>query len=227
MKNFISPGFSVILFLCFMGFYTQIYAGADISNRALPEKSVTGNKETSVSVRQQKIEAKQAKDEFDTFSLGQSKPSAGKQSAGQVSISDSLIGATFKGLAKAFVATADIEKLKKANIEKLEKKDEARFRKQYLKIYDVAKDCPALSKRYGLNEDLSKEQAIDEIKAIKKEDMYAALDLMPDSVIANQFRIYLKGQKQKMEKSNLVKQIEQLWNKMTSRAFSDIRKKRK
>ncbi len=135
------------------------------------------------------------------------------------SVSDKLIGSTFKTLAKTFVATVDIEKLKKNNIEKLNKKDEAKFRKQYVKIYKVVKDCPSLAKRYGLSENLTKEQAIEKINSLKKKDMYTALDLMPDTVIADQFRQYLQEKKQEIQHSNVAGQIKQLWDKMTAGAF--------
>lgn len=129
-------------------------------------------------------------------------------------VADKLIGSSFKTLARAFLATANIEKLKKDNIDKLNRKDEEKFRKQYVKVYRVARKCPVVTQRYGLAKELTKEEAIEKIKNIKKKDLYDALNDIPDKVIADQFRQYFSERKQAVEESNIAVQVNQLWSKM-------------
>jgi hypothetical protein len=129
---------------------------------------------------------------------------------------DMIIGLTFKTLAKAFVATEDIDKLKKNNIEKLNKMDEEKFKKRYAKIYEAIKDLPSdLKVSYGITEHMSKEQAIKNIELLDKKKIYETVDSVPDTIIAKQFKQYLSEKKQEIEKSNIVEHINKLWDKMT------------
>lgn len=137
----------------------------------------------------------------------------------KVSLEDRLISSTFKTLAKTFVTAVDIKKLKKDNIAKLNKMDKEKFQKRYLKVYEVIKDLPfSLKVRYGVTRQMNKERAIKIVEALDKKKMYEIIDAVPDRVIANQFRQYLSEKKQKIEKSNLLEQINKLWYKMTEKA---------
>jgi hypothetical protein len=132
-----------------------------------------------------------------------------------VSIEDRIIGATFKTLAKAFVAVTDINKLKKDNIDRLKKMDEDKFKRQYAKAYKVIKDLPPEFKvAYGITEHMAKEQAIKDIESLDKKKIYETIDSIPDTIIARQFKQYLSEKKQEMQKSNLVEQINSFWNKI-------------
>lgn len=131
---------------------------------------------------------------------------------------DNIIGSTFKTLAKAFVSTSDIEKIKKNNIEKLKKMDEANFRKRYNRIFNTIKDAPFLKDSYGLTQDLTKQEAIEKICSLDKKKIYAVLNSVPNTFIANQFRLYLTEKKQEIQKSNIAVQIRQLWNKIKAKA---------
>jgi len=140
-------------------------------------------------------------------------------SAAAEKASDAIIGSTFKTLAKAFIATADIDKLKQINVYKLAKKDDAKFRTQYAKIYLVLKQCPAIVSKYGLTEDLTKKQAIEKLKSLNKEDMYWALKSVPNRVIADEFRKYILDEKQALKNSNVVEKVKQVWNRMIEKAY--------
>ena len=137
----------------------------------------------------------------------------------KASAQDRIIGSTFKTLAKAFVATVDINKLKKNNIDKLNKMDEGKFKKHYVKVYGVIKDLPDnLKARYLVAEDFTKEEAIKDIKSLDKKKLYEIIDSIPDTIIAQQFRQYLAKQADRIQKSNLAQQINKLWNKIIGRA---------
>lgn len=140
---------------------------------------------------------------FQTYALAQEK----------ISMADRIISSTFKNLAKAFVATTDINNFKKCNIDKLNKMDEKKFRKQYAKAYKVIKDLPpALKGSFRITEDMNKEQVIKNIESLDKKKMYKTIDSIPDTIIAGQFRQYLNEKKQEIQKSNVVEQINMVWN---------------
>lgn len=62
---------------------------------------------------------------------------------------------------------------------------------------------------------MNKERAIKNVESLNKKKMYEIIDSLPDRVIANQFKQYLSEKKQKIEKGNLLEQINKLWYKMT------------
>ncbi len=132
-----------------------------------------------------------------------------------VSMEDKIIGSTFKTLAKAFVVMADIEKLKKNNIDKLNKMDKDKFKRRYTKVYEVIKDLPPKVKvSYGITEHMPKEQVITNIESLDKKKIYETIDSIPDTIIAKQFKQYLSEKKQEIQKSNMVEQVNKFWNKM-------------
>ncbi len=133
----------------------------------------------------------------------------------KVSVEDKIIGSTFKALAKVFVAMADMDKLKKNNIEKLSKMDEEKFRRRYAKVYEVIKDLPhKLRVSYGITQEMPKEQAIKNIGSFNKKKIYETIDSIPDTIIAQQFKQYLSEKKQEIQKSNLIEQVNKLWDEM-------------
>lgn len=132
----------------------------------------------------------------------------------RLKIEDNLIASTFKILAKLFVATVDTKKLKKDNIKKINKMDEEKFSKRYVEVYKVIKYCPVLMARYQVNEDMTKKQAIAKIKLLDKKQLYDAIDLIPDSVIAGLFKEYLHKKGQDIRQGKLIEQVKQVWNKI-------------
>lgn len=134
----------------------------------------------------------------------------------KLKIEDRLIGSTFKMSGKLFVSTISIEKLKIDNINKLDKMDQEKFRKRYLEVYRVIKDCPILTARYKINEDLTKEQAIAKIKLLDKKQLYDAIDSIPDSVIAGLFKDYLRKKGSDIRQGKLIEQVKQVWNKIVA-----------
>lgn len=135
-----------------------------------------------------------------------------------VSMEDKIIGSTFKTLAKAFVAMTDINKLKKDNIDILNKMEEAKFRTRYAKVYGVIKDLPPkLKASFRVTEHMAKEQAVKNIESLDKKRIYETIDSIPDTIIAKQFKRYLSEKQQEMQKSNIVKQVNNLWVKMTAK----------
>lgn len=136
----------------------------------------------------------------------------------KASIEDKIIGSTFKALAKTFVAMADIDKLKKNNIDKLNKMDKEKFKKRYAEFYEVIKDLPVeLKVAYGIGEAMAKEQAVRNIDSLNKKRIYEIVDSLPDIIITKQFKRYLSQTKQEIQKSNIVEKINKVWNKIVEK----------
>lgn len=132
-----------------------------------------------------------------------------------------LIGATFKALAKAFIAVSDIDKLKMDNIAKIETMDDAKFRKEYAKFYAVMWDLPpSIKTEYKISENMSTEQVVKLVSALDKKKSYELIDSMQDATIANEFKKYLRENKEDMQKLNLMQQINNLWQKIRSKVYS-------
>ncbi len=131
----------------------------------------------------------------------------------QASMEDRLISSTFKTLAKTFVLMTDIDKLKEDNIDKIVRMDKDKFQKRYARIYEIIKDLPYnLRSRYAITEKMTKWQAIKDVESLDKGKIYEIIDLVPDKIIADQFRLRLRHRKQNVQKDNLITQINHYWN---------------
>lgn len=144
------------------------------------------------------------------------------------SVSDKIIGATFKMLAKSFVRVMDIEKLKKNNIAKIEKMNEGKFEKRRSKIYSFTKNLPEnIRKSYAITPDVSRQEVITQIKLMDKRAFYEIIDKVPDQVIAGYFRQEILEGKEKLAKSNTVEEIRKFWSKVTNGAYDSAATKEK
>jgi hypothetical protein len=116
------------------------------------------------------------------------------------------------------VAFEDMDKLKKESIAKLERMNDLKFQQRYLKVYPALKDLPdAVKKKYAIQEDMSRQEAISQLKKLNKQMAYEVIDRLPDSAIAGQFRRYLLRHAQELEKRNLLEQINIFWSRITQR----------
>jgi ATP-dependent protease Clp ATPase subunit len=132
-----------------------------------------------------------------------------------VSLEDKVIGGTFKGLAKMYVATCDVNKLKKENIAVMNKMSDEKFNKRYARVYRVIRYMPdKLKSEYGIAENMSREQVIKNINSLDKDRMYEIVDAIPDTAIANEFKRYLDRKKQDIAKSNTFEQVNRFWSDM-------------
>ena len=146
----------------------------------------------------------------------------------KVRIEDMIIGSIFKSLAKAFVTTTDINKLKKDNIDKLNKMDADKFRRRYAKVLEVIKDLPSdFQISYGVSEQMTKEEVIKDIESFDKKKINEAIDSIPDTIIVKQFKKYLSEKKQEIQKGKLAEQINKFWNKIVDKVNEPVPKRSK
>lgn len=132
-----------------------------------------------------------------------------------ISMADKIIAITFKSLAKAYATTVNIDKLKEDSIDKIKKMNDDKFKRRYSQVYEALKDLPPfLMVKYGIAKDMTKEQAIRNIKSVDKKKIYEIIDSIPNKVISDQFKECLNKNKQEIQKSNIVKQVNKIWDKM-------------
>ncbi len=136
---------------------------------------------------------------------------------------DNVIGSTFKTLAKGFVAAVDINKFKAENIAQLNKLRQDKYKRKYARAYVRIKELPPeIKEKYGIVENMPREQLIKEIESLDKKKIYEAIDGIPNDIIAREFKGYLAEKKQEAGESNLVKQINDFWNMVLSKAHGPM-----
>ncbi|MDD5108028.1 MAG: hypothetical protein PHC29_00745 [Candidatus Omnitrophica bacterium] len=143
----------------------------------------------------------------------------------KVSLQDNAIGSTFKTLAKSFVVVMDIDKFKKDNISQINKLRPDKYKRKYAKVYEVIKELPhGTIAKYGIVEDMPREQLIKDIESLDKRQIYEAIDLIPNTIIAKEFKKYLVRKKQGIQESNLVKEVNAFWNKILGKVHGPMLK---
>jgi hypothetical protein len=135
--------------------------------------------------------------------------------AENVSAEARVVGSTFKTLAKAYVATADIAQLKAKNIKRIEGMKDEWFDLKYTEVYRVIKALPAqVRTKYGITEDMTKAQAVRVIQSLDKNKIYDIIDKIPDPVIAEEFNRQLKDDEE--QGGNLMSKINKVWDKIVA-----------
>lgn len=131
-----------------------------------------------------------------------------------VTSKDTVFAFIFKILAKAYISTADIEVLKKENINKINKMDEEGFHWLYLDFYEHISKVSFINVNYGLNEDISKEEAVSKIKLLDKQKLYAIIDSLPNEIIISEFKRYLSNNNRQVPQIDSVSQVRQSLGQM-------------
>jgi len=123
-----------------------------------------------------------------------------------------VIGATFKTLAKGYVATADIERLKAGKIARIEKMKKEWFAAKYAEVYPLLSELPPrLKTKYGVTEGMTKTRAEEIIRGLDRKKMYEIIDNVPDRLVAEQFREQLR--KDGQAGGTLQDKIGRIWSK--------------
>ncbi len=137
----------------------------------------------------------------------------------RVSVMDHAIASPFKILAKGYVATVDLERIKKNQIAHLNKINDEKFKKHFRKASLVLSTLPSEFKiKYGFKNSMTKGDVIEEIARLDKKDINQIIDDIPDVFIAFQFKQYLASLKEDIGQSNVVQKINEFWNKIISQA---------
>jgi hypothetical protein len=102
-----------------------------------------------------------------------------------------LVGGTIKNLAKVFVKTSNLPKLKTKYINKIATMRDDKFRKYYTKFYVVYKQLPVdLKESYVFTENATKAEIVAMIKKVDKRDLLVIIDKIPSEFIVDQTKHY-------------------------------------
>ncbi len=112
-------------------------------------------------------------------------------STSHASFFDLLIGGTIKNLAKIYVKTTNLPKLKAKYKTKIANMREDKFQKYYLKFFIVYKQLPDdLKKSYIFTENTTKSEVIEKIDRVNKKDLMKIINKIPCDFIVKQTRHY-------------------------------------
>lgn len=136
----------------------------------------------------------------------------------KLSVQDWTISSTLKILAKAYVASSDINALKKKGLAGLDAMSDERFRDKYQKVYLIIKDLPSdIKADYGISESMNKTQAVRIIEGLDKKKAYALIDAIPDQMVCAEFKKYLSKNASVEKKESLSEKIDRFWRHATGK----------
>lgn len=130
---------------------------------------------------------------------------------------DILVGSMFKTMAKAYLATADIEGFKENTLSQLNAFDEPGFHRHYARFFRVVDKSPRLSKEFGLSPDMTREKARAVVRSLDKNKLSRMVDAVPNPVVNEEFKLYLSREKIKSRDKNIADQVSMVWAKLRER----------
>ncbi len=109
----------------------------------------------------------------------------------KASLYDLVVGGTIKNLAKIYVKTSNLPKLKAKYIKTIANMREDKFQKYYGKFLVVYKQLPAdLKQAYVFTDNADKKEVIEKIQRVKKRDLMVIISKVPSEFIVKQTKIY-------------------------------------
>lgn len=146
-----------------------------------------------------------------------------KENGPSASISDKLISETLKIMARATLAIVDLDNLKRINIEKIKKQDDAKFKQELARLCAEIENSP-LEGAFGIRRDLTKKEAMRIIWHLKKNQLYGFIDSVPDSFIAQRLRAYFTQHKISLTKDNIITNLNTYWRRFTQKSSINTNK---
>lgn len=138
-----------------------------------------------------------------------------------VSVNDKIISSLFKSLVKTYIAAVDFNKLKNSQISSLKAMEERKFKKRYDSVYRMIKKYPSIGEKFGLRENMNKQDAIALLKSFDKNKTCALVDSVPDEAIAGKFKSYLsrhQPDEEDPEGESLLERVNGFWINVREKA---------
>jgi hypothetical protein len=127
---------------------------------------------------------------------------------------DRVVGSSIKLMAKTYVLTADLEKLKRTHTARIDGMDDESFRFAYGRTIAVVEASPRLRNEAGL---MDRRRARELIAGLDKKKLCRMVDDVPDAVIAAQFRDFMARRMDRMKGMDLTKRIQYAWSSFVKR----------
>ncbi|NTV28984.1 MAG: hypothetical protein HGA80_02765 [Candidatus Omnitrophica bacterium] len=126
-----------------------------------------------------------------------------------------LVGGTFKNLARAYVATANIADLKAKNIQRIESMHAEWFRLRYAEVYEVAGSLPQpVREKYGIKQFMTRADAVSVIEKLDKKALYEMIDKLPEQVIAQKFFAEMEKKNADGKPKNILDSVRGTWDSL-------------
>jgi hypothetical protein len=126
-----------------------------------------------------------------------------------------MAGGTIKTLARAFIATMNLDDVKSNAVEKLNRMGPEHYRWQYGQYYKVIKDLPPrLKRRYGVVEDMPKAQLVRNILSLDKKQFYEIVEAIPDATIAREIKNDARSGGAGAKGKDFMGQIQAVWQEI-------------
>ncbi len=136
----------------------------------------------------------------------------------QATFGDKAISSTLKSLAKAYVATADINKLKAKYTQKLEKMGGDKFKDRFPNVYDLVKDLPdSMRQEYSILSNMTAQEAVVIAKKLNKNRIYQIIDAIPDETIISSFNEYALKAHDPTANEGMMSKINSVWKNVLMR----------
>lgn len=113
-------------------------------------------------------------------------------------VKQKLVGGTIKAAVRIVVSVTNIEKVKKKLVNKLELMKDDKFKIRYAEFYKLLKDLPSdIKTAYKVTPYMTRKQMIKNIESVDKKKIYEIISSVPDKTVADLFKEYLRGMRQK------------------------------
>lgn len=137
--------------------------------------------------------------------------------AEKASFNDKVVSSTVKLMAKTYVMTTDLEKLKRKHTAQIKSMDDETFSVMYANSLGVIYESPRMKEKFNVPEDMDREEAVKFIQGLDKNKLCGMIDAVPDSVIAARFRRFMARRMDAMKGMDLTKRVQYAWNSLVGR----------
>lgn len=134
---------------------------------------------------------------------------------------DKIAPPLIRTMATAYVHSADIDKAKAINKEKIINMDEEWYRKRLAKICSDLKGT-GIDRQFGIKRDMEKEETIRLMESFTKERILVNMDKVPNQAISKLLRRRFKRYPDRNPKSKtaLIKELNRLKNRISKKIYS-------
>lgn len=140
-------------------------------------------------------------------------------SAEEPAFRERIIGSAFKGLASAYLANCDFKKEKRRYIERLEETSDEDFVIRYGSYWPLIEKLPVRIKvENGFSQTMTREQLISRLQEVRREDLQAIINGVPDSTVSREFDRRIKRLGKKVKENDLAQQVQILWQRILKKA---------
>lgn len=139
---------------------------------------------------------------------------------------EALVIGTVKNLAKIYISTIDIEKMRKRGLEELNAITDKEFNKEYAKVFIYVDEIPKYYvKHYGITKNLTKQKTITLIKKLSKKDLTLMVKNTPDKIIIDLIYDYLDEEGIDHSDGLSLGIIQTSWTRITEKINREVNKK--